>query len=121
MRCSLPMGASFLTTGSCLRRAPGHGDFPGCRAAAHTALNGWQPMNFERTPLELELEVAVQRFVRDTVVPYEQDPRIDSRGRADELRRELQQAARARALLAPQLSLKHGGRGLDHRHTATLV
>ena len=77
-------------------------------------------MNFERTPLELELEAAVQRFVRDTVVPYEQDPRIDSRGPADELRRELQQAARARGLLAPQLSLKHGGRGLDHRQTATV-
>jgi len=60
-------------------------------------------MNFERTPLELELEAAVQRFVRDTVVPYEQDPRIDSRGPADELRRELQQAARARGLSTRQV------------------
>src|ERR1700730_11224932 len=65
-------------------------------------------------------KVAVQRFVRDTVVPYEQDPRIDSRGPADELRRELQQAARARGLVAPPLSLTHGGRGLDHRQTATV-
>lgn len=78
-------------------------------------------MNFDRTPLELELEAQVQAFLREVVIPYEHDPRIGAHGPTEELRRELQRSARARGLLAPQLSAKHGGRGLDHRQTATVL
>ncbi len=77
-------------------------------------------MNFDRTALEVELETAVRAFVADTVIRYETDARLDARGPSEALRKELQQAAKSRGLLAPQLSVKHGGRGLDHRQTATV-
>jgi len=57
-------------------------------------------------------------FVKDTVIPYETDPRNESHGPSDELRVELQSAARKAGLLVPQLPQHLGGHGLDHRQTA---
>jgi acyl-CoA dehydrogenase len=78
-------------------------------------------MDFARTKLELDLERATHAFLSEVVIPYERDPRIGPHGPSDELRRELQTAARTRGLLAPQLSTKFGGHGLNHRQTATVL
>ena len=70
---------------------------------------------------ELELEERTARFIRDVVIPYEKDPRIDHHGPTDELRLELQAKARAAGLLAPQVEPEWGGYGLSHRETATVL
>ncbi|HPU53728.1 MAG TPA: acyl-CoA dehydrogenase family protein [Burkholderiaceae bacterium] len=70
---------------------------------------------------ELELEERTARFIREVVIPYEKDPRIDHHGPTDELRRELQAKARAAGLLAPQVEPEWGGYGLNHRETATVL
>jgi acyl-CoA dehydrogenase len=70
---------------------------------------------------ELELEERTARFIRDVVIPYEKDPRIDHHGPTDELRREMQAKARAAGLLAPQVEPEWGGYGLTHRETATVL
>ncbi|MDB5447685.1 MAG: acyl-CoA dehydrogenase, partial [Phenylobacterium sp.] len=68
---------------------------------------------------ELELAERIRRFIRDEVIPYEKDPRIEHHGPSDELRRELQAKARAAGLLSFQVGEAFGGYGLTHRETAT--
>ncbi len=46
---------------------------------------------------------AVERFVRDTVAPYEHDPRCGSHGPSDELIDELRDLARAAGVLTPHI------------------
>jgi acyl-CoA dehydrogenase len=70
---------------------------------------------------ERELEARTERFVREVVIPYERDPRIDHHGPTDALRRELQARAREAGLLAPQVDEAWGGYGLSHRETATVL
>src|ERR1700710_879541 len=70
-------------------------------------------------PRELELAERIRRFIRDEVIPYEKDPRIEHHGPSDELRRELQAKARAAGLLSFQVGEAFGGYGLTHRETAT--
>jgi len=74
-------------------------------------------MNFERQPLESGIGLGAE-IVRDTE-SVRQDPRIDSRGPADEFGVSCNRRP-AREDVAPQLSLKHGGSGLDHSQTATV-
>jgi acyl-CoA dehydrogenase len=69
---------------------------------------------------ELELAERVRRFIRETVIPYEKDPRIEHHGPSDALRRELQAKARAAGLLAPHVGEEFGGHGLTHREIATV-
>ncbi|MCZ6710215.1 MAG: acyl-CoA dehydrogenase family protein [Gammaproteobacteria bacterium] len=67
-----------------------------------------------------ELADVVDAFVRDTVIPFEKDPRNDSHGPTDELREALQGEARNAGLLTPQLPEHLGGHDLNHRKTAVV-
>ena len=73
-----------------------------------------------RGPRELDLADRVRRFVRETVIPYERDPRIGQHGPSDDLRRELQAKARTAGLLACHVGEAFGGHGLTHREIATV-
>jgi acyl-CoA dehydrogenase len=65
-----------------------------------------------------QLAQKVDTFVRETVIPFEKDPRNESHGPSDELRKELQNAAQQAGLLVPQLPEHLGGHDLNHRETA---
>jgi acyl-CoA dehydrogenase len=70
-------------------------------------------------PEVIELRDRVAAFVRDVVIPAE--PRDRSAHGLDEaLRRELQQAARAAGVFAPQVPIELGGLGLGARGIAVL-
>lgn len=75
---------------------------------------------FSVTPRAAELEARVAAFIRDAVIPYEADPRIDAHGPTDALRVELQSKARDAGLLAPHLPEEWGGYGLSHVEQATV-
>jgi acyl-CoA dehydrogenase len=72
-------------------------------------------------PEELaEAAERVRRFVTETVVPYERDPRLTQHGPTDELRAELVEHARAAGLLTIQAPKSRGGWGLSHVEQAVL-
>lgn len=60
----------------------------------------------------------VERFVRDTVIPYEKDPRNTRHGPDISLVRELREKARSAGLLTPHL--REDGSHLSHRDTARI-
>lgn len=66
----------------------------------------------------LRLRERVEAFVRDEVIPRENDPRQDGHGPSDALRIELVGLARAQGLLSPHAPAEYGGLGLDHRGQA---
>lgn len=78
-------------------------------------------IDFKRGSRELELEARTQKFIRDVVIPYENDPRLGVHGPAPDLVAELRAKARAAGLLAPQVPEEWGGYGLNHRETATVL
>lgn len=65
-----------------------------------------------------DLPERILRFVRETVIPYEKDPRNHGHGPSEDLVRELRAHARSAGLLAPQISREWGGQGLTHLQTA---
>ena len=67
-----------------------------------------------------ELAERVLRFVRETVIPYEKDPRNHGHGPSEDLVRELRSHARKAGLIAPHLSPEFGGHGLTHLQTAAV-
>ena len=67
-----------------------------------------------------ELRRRTATFVRDVVIPYEDDPRQGRHGPSDDLRRDLVDHARRAGLLSPHLGVEWGGLGLDHRATAVV-
>lgn len=67
----------------------------------------------------LDIASRVEKFVRDIVVPYEQDPRRDSHGPSDELVRELKEKARQAGVLTPHI--RADGTHLSQRDTATVL
>jgi len=69
---------------------------------------------------ETALAAKVDAFIRDTVIPYEGDPRIGRHGPSDELANELKGHARAAGLLSPHVGEAFGGHGLNHREIATV-
>jgi acyl-CoA dehydrogenase len=71
-------------------------------------------MNFSLSPELLQLQQHVRSFIREQVIPYENDPRQDSHGPHEELRQELIEKARAVGLLTPHASKELGGMGLSH-------
>jgi acyl-CoA dehydrogenase len=75
-------------------------------------------IDFSLTPLQAELRDRVTRFVREQVIPRENDARQDAHGPSDALRRELVALARAEGLLSPHAPAEYGGLGLDHRGMA---
>ncbi len=71
-------------------------------------------IDFALTPEQIELRERTAAFVREQLIPYENDPRQTPHGPTDALRRELNALARNAGLLAPQVSRDHGGLGLSH-------
>jgi acyl-CoA dehydrogenase len=69
---------------------------------------------------ELAIAARVEAFIRDVVIPYETDPRIEHHGPSDELSYELKEKARAAGLLSPHVGVEYGGMGLSHREIATV-
>jgi acyl-CoA dehydrogenase len=65
------------------------------------------------------LAARVETFVRDTVVPYEHDPRRGPHGPSDELVHELRDKARVAGLLTPHIGAD--GRHLSHRAMAKVL
>ncbi|HET9204637.1 MAG TPA: acyl-CoA dehydrogenase family protein, partial [Burkholderiaceae bacterium] len=75
-------------------------------------------MDFSLTAQQADLQQRVTQFVRDHVIPRENDPRQDAHGPSDALRLELVALARAEGLLSPHAPAEYGGLGLDHRGMA---
>lgn len=67
----------------------------------------------------LNIAGRVEAFVRETVVPYEKDPRRTSHGPTDELARELKDRARKAGVLTPHIL--QDGDHLSHRETACVL
>lgn len=67
-----------------------------------------------------ELPERVLRFVRETVIPYEKDPRNHGHGPSEDLVHELRTQAREAGLMAPHLPAEFGGHGLSHVQTAAV-
>ncbi|MFZ9396485.1 MAG: acyl-CoA dehydrogenase family protein [Erythrobacter sp.] len=61
----------------------------------------------------------VEQFVRETIAPYEKDPRCGSHGPSDELGAELRQLAREAGLLVPHI--RSDGSDFSHRDTALIL
>lgn len=66
-----------------------------------------------------ELADRVEAFVREQVVPYEQDPRWSAHGPSAELVKELRDRARAEGILTP--NVLPGGSHLSHRETVPIL
>lgn len=62
---------------------------------------------------------SVERFIRDVVIPYENDSRIGPHGPAASLVAELRDKARTAGVLTPHIL--HGRRHLSQRDTATIL
>ncbi|WP_299415977.1 acyl-CoA dehydrogenase family protein [uncultured Sulfitobacter sp.] len=67
----------------------------------------------------LDIADRVETFVRNTVAPFERDPRLGSHGPAEELSHELKALARAEGLMTPHI-LDDGGH-LTQRETAAVL
>ena len=67
-----------------------------------------------------KLRERVSTFVREKIVPYENDPRQGLHGPDESLRLELVALGRAEGLLSPHAPLAYGGMGLDHRGIAVV-
>jgi acyl-CoA dehydrogenase len=79
------------------------------------------PVDFALDPKLQGLCDRVRAFVENVVRDYETDPRADAHGPADELRVDLQAAARAAGVFAPTVPPRHGGLGLDHCAQAVIL
>lgn len=77
-------------------------------------------IELKRGERETALAERVDAFIRDTVIPYEGDPRIDRHGPSDALSLELKGHAGAAGLLSPHVGETYGGLGLNHREIATV-
>ena len=71
-------------------------------------------MDFTISPSLRELQATTRRFIAETVIPLENDPRQSSHGPDEALRRELVGLARDAGLLTPHASTAMGGMGLTH-------
>ena len=61
-----------------------------------------------------DLADRIGAFVREKVMPYENDPRWGSHGPSDEMRRELVALAREAGVFGPHSPVEFGGLGLGH-------
>ena len=71
-------------------------------------------INFKMTAADLALRDRTRAFVREQIIPFEQDARLGAHGPSDDLRRELNDLARDAGLLVPHVSPHYGGLGLSH-------
>jgi acyl-CoA dehydrogenase len=76
-------------------------------------------IDYSLPPELAALEATVTAFVRDVVIPAEPRDR-PAHGLDPALRAELQEAARAAGVFAPQVDSELGGLGLDHRGQAVI-
>ncbi|MEZ5499632.1 MAG: acyl-CoA dehydrogenase family protein [Steroidobacteraceae bacterium] len=76
--------------------------------------------DFSPSDRETELSERTRKFIRDKVIPFENDPRNGPRGPSDELLRQLRDEARRAGLFAPQVSSRWGGLGLTHSESAAV-
>lgn len=77
-------------------------------------------IDFSLPPELLDLRERALAFVREKVVPLENDPRNEEHGVADSLRLELVASARSEGLLSPHAPREFGGLGLDYRGIAVI-
>src|ERR1700737_3245962 len=77
-------------------------------------------MDFSLSDDLVELKDRTERFVREQILPYENDIRQTAHGPAEELRRELVGLGRRAGLLSPHVGREWGGLGLDHRAQAVV-
>ncbi|MEP3029715.1 MAG: acyl-CoA dehydrogenase [Erythrobacter sp.] len=66
-----------------------------------------------------EIANRVEAFVRETVVPFEKDPRLGSHGPSDELAAELRDLARSQGVLCPHI--RDDGTHFSHLETALIL
>jgi acyl-CoA dehydrogenase len=66
-----------------------------------------------------EIAARVEAFVRDTVIPYEQDPRLGDHGPSDDLVHELRALAKTAGVLTPHIQTD--GSHLTHSETAIVL
>jgi acyl-CoA dehydrogenase len=66
-----------------------------------------------------EITARVEAFVRETIIPYEKDPRAESHGPTDELVSEMREKARAAGVLTPHIP--GGTEHVSHRSTALIL
>jgi len=67
-----------------------------------------------------ELAARVDVFIREKIVPLEDDPRQGPHGASEPLRQQLLTLARDAGLLSPHGPREYGGLGLDHRGMAVV-
>ena len=77
-------------------------------------------MDFAMSSELAKLKDEVDAFVREQVIPYENDPRWTEHGPTDGLRKELNSKARDRNLLAVHVASEYGGRDLNHFEKAVV-
>jgi acyl-CoA dehydrogenase len=77
-------------------------------------------VDFTTDPEVAELAERVRAFIRDTIIPAEPRDRSEH-GLDDDLRAELQEAARRAGLFAPMAPRDEGGLGLDMRGSAVIL
>lgn len=77
-------------------------------------------IEFEIPKEVLELRERVDNFIRESIVPLEEDPRQGPHGPSEDLRRELVGLGRKAGLLSPHAPKEYGGLGLDHRGMAVI-
>lgn len=68
----------------------------------------------------VELRDRVDAFIRDQIIPFENDPRQEFHGPNDDLRLEMVAKARTAGLLTPNGPTEYGGLGLDYRSMAVV-
>ena len=68
-----------------------------------------------------EIAARVRSFIADTVLPVEREIIVDGRPVDDELRAELQKAAKEAGVFGPLSGTEYGGLGLDMRALATVM
>jgi acyl-CoA dehydrogenase len=77
-------------------------------------------IDFELPSDLIDLRDRVDSFIKDKIVPLENDPRQTPHGPTEDLRRELVSLGRAAGLLSPHAPKEYGGLGLDHRGMAVI-
>ena len=77
-------------------------------------------IDFELPSDLVDLRDRVDSFIKDKIVPLENDPRQTPHGPTEDLRRELVSLGRAAGLLSPHAPKEYGGLGLDHRGMAVI-
>jgi acyl-CoA dehydrogenase len=71
-------------------------------------------MDFSLSPALRELQATTRRFIAESIIPLENDPRQSSHGPDEALRKDLVALARTAGLLTPHASIAMGGLGLNH-------